>query len=209
MWNRAIFWEYTENFQEQRVKGLLISALHRHPESLLLYATFISINLENKERVDDEKALLHAETIYSIGKGKFENIDYYLEILNITDKYIYAKKLQDQILTDIKLKFPHSELMWHTLAQRELKGLSQTDIEATVQSSGVQLDKDEDTKTTDDRVSSTSNSELEGETQITDASVASDAAPVPKTLRECIEGTIQIYQVAIKIVRILIRFIFE
>lgn len=127
VWNRAILWEYNENNQDHRLKGLLLRAQQRHPESQKLYLTFFEIELENKRKADEQLALQHADVVYSNGKKKFTHIDYFIELLKIVDKYPYARPIQQTILDDMRNLFPLQELLWHTLAQRQLNGLSPND----------------------------------------------------------------------------------
>lgn len=120
MWIRAIFWEYNENYSDDRVKGLLLRAQQFHPESQKLYTTFFQIELENKRKSSEEIALKHADVVYANAKKKFNNIEFFLEMLKIVDRFGYAKPLQQTILEEMQEKFAQHELMWHIMAQREL-----------------------------------------------------------------------------------------
>ncbi|XP_055310345.1 U3 small nucleolar RNA-associated protein 6 homolog [Sitodiplosis mosellana] len=124
VWIRAILWEYNENYSHERVKGLLLRAQHLHPESQKLYLTFFQIELENKREADESLALQHAQIVYTNGKKTFTNVTFYIEMLNIVDKFSYANSIQHMIMNDLREMFQHEEIMWHTLAQRELNDLS-------------------------------------------------------------------------------------
>lgn len=124
MWIRAILWEYNENYEEHRVKGLLLRAQQRHPEAQRIYLIFFKIELENKRKADETLAVQHAGVVYANGKKKFSEIDYFIEMLSIADQFSYARSLQKGILDDMKQHFEHNELLWHTLAQRALNGFS-------------------------------------------------------------------------------------
>lgn len=177
VWIRAILWEYNENYQDHRVKGLLLRAQQRHPESQKLYLTFFQIELENKRKADESLALQHADVVYSNGKKKFTNIEYFIEMLNIVDKFGYAKSIQQTILDDMRRLFPRHELLWHTLAQRELNGLSPgdctTDITESVKREGADARKSH-------------------------GKVADPSASVTHTLKKRIELCVQIYDAAVK-----------
>lgn len=124
VWIRAILWEYNENFNDERVRGLLLRAQHLHPESQKLYLTFFQIELENKREAEEELALQHATIIYTNGKKKFTNVSFFMDMLSIVDKFDYPNSIQQLILQDLREMFQQDETMWHTLAQRELEGLS-------------------------------------------------------------------------------------
>lgn len=94
MWIRTILWEYNENFNDGRVKNLLFRAQQRHPESQKLYLTFFRIELENKRKSVELEALQHADVVYASSKKKFTNIEFYIEMLNIVDKFGYAHTIQ-------------------------------------------------------------------------------------------------------------------
>lgn len=106
------------------MKGLLLRAQHLHPESQKLCLTFFQIELENKREADESLALQHAQIVYTNGKKTFTNVTFYIEMLNIVEKFSYANSIQQMILHDLREMFQHEEMMWHTLAQRELNGLS-------------------------------------------------------------------------------------
>lgn len=122
-WIRAILWEYNENYTDERVKGLLLRSQQLHPDSQKLYLIFFQIALENKSRTDEDVALKLAKIVYKNGKKKFSGASFYIEMLNIVDKFSYAKSIQVEILEDIRSMFQNDEIVWHTLAQRQLNGL--------------------------------------------------------------------------------------
>lgn len=177
MWIRAILWEYNENFQDHRVKGLLMRAQQRHPESQKLYYTFFQIELENKRKADESMVIQHADIVYSNGKKKFNEIEFFIEMLSIVDKFPYAKGIQQTILDDMRRLFPRHELLWHTLAQRELNGQSPTDD--TIDIADAVKKEDEDSQN--------------GHIDLSSASAA-------HTLKKRIELCVQIYDSAVKLV---------
>lgn len=125
VWTRIILFEYNENASDERVKGLLLRAQQLHGESLKLYLIFFQIELENKREADPELALQHATIVYTGGKKKFpNNFNYFLEMLQMVDKFEYARSIQTMILKDMTEIFANAEIMWHTFAQRERNGLA-------------------------------------------------------------------------------------
>lgn len=194
MWIRAILWEYNENFNDTRVKNLLLNAQNRHPESQKLFLTFFQIELENKSQLSDFEALRHADVVYTSCKKKFTNIEFYIEMLSIVDRFSYASSIQQNILEDMRLLFPRDEKLWHILAQRELHGLSAVDC--TMDFSGLikmegSMNKDEDSKFNLKKL------------KIEDLS-----APANHTLRKRIELCMQIYEESVKVVNIYFMSIF-
>lgn len=186
MWIRAILWEYNENFNDERVKNLLLRAQQRHPESQNLYLTFFKIELENKRKSEEIEALQHADIVYTSSKKKFTNIDFYIEMLNIVDKFSYANSIQQNILDDMREMFPREEILWHTLAQRELNGLSTVDC--TVDFTGLIKSEDAANKGEDNKVN------------LKKLKIEDLSGPAQHTLRKRIELCIQIYEEAVKVV---------
>lgn len=160
---------------------MLLRAQQRHPESQKLYLTFFQIELENKRKAEETLALQHADVIYSNGKKKFTDIEYFLEMLSIVDKFSYAKSIQQQILDDMRHLFPRNELLWHSLAQRELHGLAAIDCTANVN----EAIKKEGVDNKDNI-----------------APLPDLTAPFQHTLRKRIELCVQIYDAAVKVVSI-------
>ncbi|XP_031627058.1 U3 small nucleolar RNA-associated protein 6 homolog [Contarinia nasturtii] len=184
VWIRAILWEFKENFNDERVKRLLLRAQQRHPTSEKLYLTFFQIELENKCQSDELEALQHADVVYSSSKKKFTNIDFYIEMLNIVDKFKYASSIQQTILEDMRVMFPREEILWHKLAQRELNGLSTVD--STMDFSGV---------------IKTEGGECNGEDSkegLKKLKIENLSAPPQHTLRKRIELSTCIYEEAVK-----------
>lgn len=176
VWIRAILWEYNENFSEDRVKGLLLRAQQLHPESRKLYLTFFQIELENKREADENLALQHATVVYTNGKKKFNNATYYIEMLNIVDQFSYANSIQEMILNDMREMFPLEDIMWHTLAQRELNGLP------TAKSIESNCGEDDENKL-----------------NLKNVKIEADASAL-QSLRKRIETCIQVYEEAVKMV---------
>lgn len=148
MWIRAILWEYNENYEERRVKGLLLRAQQRHPEAQRIYLIFFKIELANKRKANETLAVHHAGVVYANGKKRFSAIDFFIEILNIADQFSYARSLQNVILDDMKQNFERNELLWHTLAQRALNGFSpvitSTEISETIKKEAEEEDDNDD-----------------------------------------------------------------
>lgn len=154
----------------------MLRAQQRHPESQKIYFTFFQIELENKRKADDTTVIQHADIVYSNGKKKFTDIEYFIEMLNIVDKFSYAKPLQQTILDDMRRLFPRHELLWHTLAQRELNGLSLSDTTTDISD----VVKKEDEESHEPRIEA--------------------IPPSTHTLKKRIELCVQIYDSAVKLV---------
>lgn len=105
-------------------------------------------------------------------------------MLKIVDKFNYASSIQQNILQDMREMFPREEILWHTLAQRELHGLSMVDC--TVDFTG--LIKSEDGKSEDSKVN------------LKKLKIEDLSAPTHHTLRKRIQLCIQLYEEAIKLV---------
>lgn len=138
--------------------------------------------MENKRKSEESLALQHADVVYTNGKKKFNNIDFFIDMLKIVDKFPYAKSIQQTILDDMREMFPRDERLWHTLAQRELTGLST--IDCTVNVSESIKKEDEDSKIS-----------------LSKYPIVDPSAPVAHTLRKRIELAQQIYDAAVKAVR--------
>lgn len=175
------------------MKRLLLRAQQRHPESQKLYLTFFQIELENKRRSDEFEALQHAEVVYSSSKKKFTNIEFFIEMLNIVDKFKYAKSIQQNILDDIREMFAHEEILWHTLAQRELNGLST--VEPTIDLAGL-IKVEGENKNEDSKL------------HLKKLKMEELPAPEQKTLKKRIEQCVTVYETAVKAVSWQILFIF-
>lgn len=186
MWVRAILWEYNENFNDERVKSLLLRAQQRHPESQKLYLTFFQIELENKRQSPELEALQHADIVYTSSKKKFTNIDFYIEMLGIVDKFSYASSIQQNILDDMRELFPREEILWNTLAQRELHGLSA--IDCTIDFTGLI------------KMEGVNNKDEDNKSNIKKLKIEDLTAPSQHTLRKRIELCMQIYEEAVKVV---------
>lgn len=188
VWIRAILWEFNENFNNERVKGLLSRAQQKHPKSKKLLLTFFQIELENKQKADEQIALQLADVVYMNGKINFKNeISFFIEMLNIADKFPYANPLQQSILDDMRSAFPNEELLWHTLAQRELNGMSPNDCtinfkEIVKNENKGEEEEEEDTKPNTSKMN------------------VDPTAPTSHTLRKRIQLCTQIYDEAVKVI---------
>lgn len=186
VWLRAILWEYNENFKVDRVKDLLLRAQQRHPESQEIYLTFFRIELENKRQAAEMEALQHAEIVYTNTKKKFTNIEFSIEMLNIANQFSYALSIQETILEDMRTMFPLEEILWHTLAQRELNGQSSV----VCSSEFTELIKTE----------GEGNKEGDSKENFKRLKMEHLAIPPQRTLRQRIQTCLNIYREAVKMV---------
>lgn len=202
VWIRTILWEYNENFNDERVKSLLLRAQQRHPESQKLYLTFFRIELENKRKSEELEALQHADVVYASSKKKFTNIEFYIEMLSIVDKFGYAHSIQRHILDDMRDMFPRTEILWHTLAQRELKGLS--NIDCTVDFSGlIKLECESDSKNDSDteaKGDDSTSEDIKMDSNLKKMKIEELSTPQQYTLKKRIEICVQIYESAVEVV---------
>lgn len=74
----------------------------------------------NEMPIKIEKALI----IYKTASNKIKNINYIIELLNITKNYKNTEKLEHKIISDIIEKYSNKPQMWDLMARRELEGLS-------------------------------------------------------------------------------------
>lgn len=196
VWIRAILWEYNENFNDERVKSLLVRAQQHLPAAQKLYTTGFLIELENKSKLDEAQATQRAEAIYGSSKAqKFINIEFYIEMLEILDKFSYAHSIQQQILDDMQEMCPHAELRWHTMAQRELKGLN-SKINCAVDFSGlIKMECDsENNKNEDNAANDSKNIDL----NLKKMKIEDLATPPHHTNTKRIELCIKTYEDAVK-----------
>lgn len=184
-----ILYEYNENASDERVKGLMLKAQHRHPESQKLYLTFFQMELENRRKADEDLALQHATVVYAEGKKKFPtNFNYYLDMLKMVDKFEYAHSIQAMILNDMTETFRNDDLLWHTFAQRELVGLSTGNFRETIRNSGRDNGAVDHHMNGADDCFKMSLDMIKTEEQ------------VPAYLRKRIEYSVQIYEESVKVV---------
>lgn len=170
------------------------------PEAQKLYTIGFRIELENKCKLDELDVVQRAEALYASSRvQKFTNAEFYIEMLEIIDKFSYAHAIQQHILDDMQEMCPHSEIRWHTLAQRELKGLS-SKINCAVDFSGLikmECDDAENNKNTGSK-----NIDL----NLKKMKIEDLAAPPHHTNAKRIESCIKTYEDAVKDVTIIFFF---
>lgn len=103
------------------------SAKLKHPDSLSVFLTIFQVELEEKRKRNVNEAIEYLDECYRKGKVKFPQIEFYFGMLQIVDKLSYARSMQQIILVDVRMEYLHNELLWHTLAQRELHGMTVND----------------------------------------------------------------------------------
>lgn len=151
--------------------------------------TFFQIELENKQQADEQIALQLADVVYMNGKKNFKKeINFFIEMVNIADKFPYAKPMQETILDDMRRAFPNEELLWHTLAQRELNGMTPNDC--TINFKEMVKNEKEEKEEEDDEDTKPNASKMN-----VDATVSAS-----HTLRKRIQLCAQIYDEAVKVV---------
>lgn len=124
-WQKAVMWEHEETKNRDRVKHFILGGLQRHPKYQDLYLTFIKLKLlEGVDRKEEDQAKLiaQAELIYKDGKSNIKTTEFIVGVLEIVSKFEFARSFEAAILADMQANHRNSELMWHTLAKRELNG---------------------------------------------------------------------------------------
>lgn len=183
VWIQAIWWEQNENKNSERVKSLLVRAQKRHPDNQKLFLTLFQIELENKCDCNE------LESILNNNKDKFLKIEFYIDVLNVVDKFSYAGSTKQKIVNNMREQFYNNETMWHTLAQRELSGIPTTDYSMDLTSS---MKSDGEKNTTEDVELNMKELRIDGQSVV----------PTQQTLRKRIELCIQVYEEAVKVVKL-------
>lgn len=83
--------------------------------------------MEERRKRNVNEAIEYLDECYRNGKFRFPQIEYYFGMLQIVDKLSYARSMQQIILVDVRTEYLRNELLWHTLAQRELHGMTVSD----------------------------------------------------------------------------------
>lgn len=99
----------------------------KHPDALNVFLTIFQVELEEARKRNANEAIEYLDECYRNGKLKFPQIEFYFGMLQIVDKLSYARPMQQTILNHVRTEYLHSELLWHTLAQRELHGMTVND----------------------------------------------------------------------------------
>lgn len=139
VWLKAIMWEYTETSNMVRVKHLLTNALRLHPKDKELNKAFIQIELteaqtivESDEKTDEQKekeieiSVSHCEQVYK--NFKAADLDYSIEMLNLTLLFPFAHAFSRKILMDIYSDYKNHPKVWNCFAQSELSGITLYDV---------------------------------------------------------------------------------
>lgn len=141
VWQKAVMWEHEEAKNAARVKHLIYGGLQRHPKSETLYFTFIKLKLLEAAAIQSDiadadqreqaqqKLLAQTEVIYKEARENIETVEFLVGILEIVSNFEFAAPLEAVILADLQASHRQSELMWHTLARRELAGRHLSKIE--------------------------------------------------------------------------------
>lgn len=178
-------------------------AKQHHPESQKLYLTFFRIELENKLKTIELDAIKHADVVYASSRKKFSNIEFYIEMLDIVDNFSYAHTIQSRILSDMRTMFARNELLWHTLAQRELKGLSvECNVDCKAELIKVECQSEEmnysDSENRCSEDAENGNEDVKMDVDLENVKTEESAEPQPNTLKKRIEICIQIYEAAVE-----------
>jgi len=136
VWLKAIMQEYSDIHNIVRIKHLLTSGLKLHPKDINLNKAFIQIELNEVQTISDSEtltedqkqkdigiALNHCESVYNSIKTSMD-LDFYIEILQITLQYHFAHSFSRKILIDLQTNFKNHAKVWNCFAQSELSGIT-------------------------------------------------------------------------------------
>lgn len=144
IWHDAALWAFQYSMNMDKVKNIFFRGLQRHPESEVINKAFFDVllieaakmspekNLSNNTVSEQDIGLERVEVIYRNSKKKISNVTYFLSLLERCEeeKYLHmTAQLQKMILDDLMKTFPRDEILWDALAQRELRGLSMSDLQ--------------------------------------------------------------------------------
>lgn len=127
-WMRAISWEYEDMQNTKKAREYFIRAIQKNPESELLFKNYVLFELREgpkaPEGTAEERnlALQRATVVYNMAKNKIKDLKFLVAMLHIVQDYPFADILTENIIRDMEESYARSELLWHTLAQRELMG---------------------------------------------------------------------------------------
>lgn len=135
LWKYAARWELEEMNNMDAALNVLKTGLHHHPDSKELHAEAFKLELmcgsqkaknaktDDENNTRQEKSVLRAEVHFkSSVKAIGDDVEYIISLLEIATEFDFTEKLQMIIIEYLTSNCWKSELMWHTMAQRELKG---------------------------------------------------------------------------------------
>lgn len=134
VWLRGAMLEYSEMENLPKAKDLLITGMKHHPTNASLYKGFVQMELaevremyesEEKTEVDAgqiETAVGCCLALYKNARTKVDDVQFYLEFLDVTMNFKYASILSKEIVTDLKNKYATNPNTWDYFAQAELRG---------------------------------------------------------------------------------------
>ncbi|KAK4877294.1 hypothetical protein RN001_009800 [Aquatica leii] len=104
---------------------MLLKAIEIHKDCKILYKEIISVeifntvnnNSEIKKSVERLKEIMH--TIFA----NINDLSFYIDTLTQLEEHACTIEVQDMIIKKLMKDYIDNELVWHTLAQRERKGL--------------------------------------------------------------------------------------
>ncbi|XP_063700109.1 U3 small nucleolar RNA-associated protein 6 homolog [Culicoides brevitarsis] len=135
-WLKGATLEYSENENLPKAKDLLITGMKHHPTNAALYKAFVQMELaevrelfesEVKTKVDEGQiamAVGSCVALYKNAKNNVNDVQFFLELLDVTLNFEYANALTQEIVTDLKEIYSTNAKTWDYFAQAELRGLS-------------------------------------------------------------------------------------
>ncbi|XP_037931962.1 U3 small nucleolar RNA-associated protein 6 homolog [Teleopsis dalmanni] len=141
VWCDAALWIYEYSSNIKKVKEIFFRALQRHPDSEEIYKTFFDTLLlsaikmsTQKNAISSDEKIIRLEQVlivYKNSKKIIQNINFFLSLLERceSEKFLnITTPLQKVIIDDLMTNFPRNEILWDTLAQRELRGYNMSDL---------------------------------------------------------------------------------
>ncbi|KAF5273297.1 hypothetical protein FQR65_LT04719 [Abscondita terminalis] len=118
---------------------MLLKAIEIHKDNAMLYKEIISVEISNMINNDSEtkvsvnrlKEIMH--TIF----GNIDDYNFYIESLTQLEVQSCTTEVQDMVVSKLMTDYWDNEDVWHTLAQRERKGLHYESKEKSNESNGT------------------------------------------------------------------------
>lgn len=125
-WKVATAWYADEQKDLYTALTVINKAITIHKDSQHLHTEAIKLQLSIVNELDnDEKEKSEVcGKIYADFIGKFVNdVKFLIQILDILSKYPFTLSVQNLVIDKLKESPSDQDLVWHTLAQREMRGM--------------------------------------------------------------------------------------
>lgn len=132
LWLFAAKWELSESNNIEGALNYLKTGLHHHPDSKELYTESFKLELQSAEKFHNKNSPLEDQqqkassraTVHFRAAAEMlgHDIEFLVSLLNTATEFEYTEELQAEIIEYLTKHCWRSEIMWHTMAQRELHG---------------------------------------------------------------------------------------